>query len=299
MAGLSFDEALDRFFAYLKVERNVSRHTLEAYARDLRQLVEFLGRRKIERVEGITTAEIAAFFLARSKAGIASRSRGRSMSALRTFFRFLRAERLLEVDPIAVLENPRLARKLPYVLSVEQIDSLLAAPDRKTPAGLRDAAMIETMYATGLRVSELITLKLADIDLEAGFLRAMGKGRKQRVVPLGDTARALLTEYLTEARGKLAKGAADALFLARHGRGMSRQMFWTILKKYATKSGVRGPVSPHKLRHSFATHLVERDADLRAVQAMLGHADISTTQIYTQVSRTRLAEIYKKVPPRA
>jgi integrase/recombinase XerD len=298
---VTLDEAIDRFLDHLKVERNLSPHTLESYARDLRQLAEHLGKAGVGEVDGVTPAHLGAFQLARSKS-VASRSRARALSAFRGFFRFLRGERLLELDPTAALDGPRLERRLPRVFSVEEIDRLLAAPDRKTPRGLRDAAMIETLYATGLRVSELCRLDLAGLDLQHGFLRAMGKGRKERLVPLGQAAVELLGEWLERGRGAFVRArgrASDAVFLSRLGRAMTRQAFWQILGRYAREAGIKGPLSPHKLRHSFATHLLERGADLRAVQAMLGHADISTTQVYTQVSRARLLDLYKKFHPRA
>ena len=291
---MTIDSATDRYFDQLKVERNLSRHTLDAYARDLRQLATFLEGRGVSTVEKIEGGHISAFLLARTRAGVQARSRARALSAIRGLFRFLRVEKLLEVDPSALLDSPRLARKLPSVLSLDEVDRLLAVPDRKTPRGLRDAAMLATMYATGLRVSELIRLTLSDIDLQAGFLRAFGKGRKQRLVPLGQVAQELIEEYLASRPPR-----PGALFMTRLGRGMSRQSFWKIIGAYARAAGMTKSISPHKLRHSFATHLLERGADLRAVQAMLGHADVSTTQIYTHVSRARLLELYKKHHPRA
>ena len=297
--ALALDEAVDRFFDHLKIERNLSPRSLEAYARDIAQLVAFLAEREVRDVGAVSSALVSAFLLSRARGGVAARSRARALSALRGLFRFLRTERLVEADPTAVVESPRLARKLPVVLSPEDVDRLLAAPNQTTPQGLRDAAMIETMYATGLRVSELVGLRLTDLDLEAGYLRAMGKGRKQRLVPMGEVARELLLRYLAEARGLLVGGVSSFVFVARRGRPMTRQGFWKLIQRYARAAEIRGNVSPHKLRHSFATHLLERGADLRAVQAMLGHADISTTQIYTHVSRTRLQEIYKRFHPRA
>ena len=291
---LDLDTALDRWMAQLKVERNLSPHTISAYARDLAQLFGHLERAGVASPGGVTAAHLTAFLLARARGGVGARSRARALSAIRGFFKFLRLERELDADPTAVVDAPRLARKLPEVLSEGDVDRLLAAPDRATPRGLRDAAMIETLYATGLRVSELIKLRVEDLDLGAGCLRATGKGRKQRLVPLGDVARALIGEYLA-IRG----GAAGPVFLSRLGRGMTRQGFWKILAAHARAAGIRSPVHPHRLRHSFATHLLAHGADLRAVQAMLGHADISTTEIYTHVSRARLLELYKKHHPRA
>jgi integrase/recombinase XerD len=299
---LALDDALDRYFDHLKVERNLAAHSLESYARDLRQLAIWLAaERRVEDVGEVTAEHITSFLIARTAQGVSSRSRARALSAMRGFFRFLRSERWLDVEPTASLESPRLAPALPHVIHVDDIDRLLAAPDRSDPRGLRDAAMIETMYSTGLRVSELVRLRLEDLDLRSGFLRATGKGRKQRLVPMGDAAIELLESYLTTARPAFLRdrGAPAHVFLTRLGRAMTRQGFWKLLCRYARAAGIRGPISPHKLRHSFATHLLERGADLRAVQAMLGHADISTTQIYTHISRARLLELYKRHHPRA
>jgi integrase/recombinase XerD len=237
--------------------------------------------------------ELTEFLRVRAEAKIAARSRARALSSIRGLFRFLRGERLIDADPTAALESPRLARRLPVVLTLADVDAILAAPNRATPRGLRDAAMIETMYATGLRVSELVKLRPEDLDLQAGCLRVLGKGRKMRLVPLGDAARELLEQHLA------AGPRPTFVFLSRLGKPMSRQGFWKLLGAYARAAGIRAAISPHKLRHSFATHLLERGADLRAVQAMLGHADITTTQIYTHVSRARLLELYRKHHPRA
>jgi integrase/recombinase XerD len=287
---MTLDEAIDTFLAHLKVERNVSPRTLDAYARDLRQLAEHLGGGD---VAAISTDRLGGFFLERARRGIGPRSRARALSAVRGLFRHLRQENVIAKDPTTVMDGPRLHRPLPVVLSAEQVESILAAPDRRELRGLRDAAMIETLYATGLRVSELVSLKVTDVDLRAGFLRAWGKGRKQRLVPMGQVAVELVGEYLA-ARGS----NSPALFVSRLGRAMTRQAFWKILSAYARAAGIRQPISPHKLRHSFATHLLERGADLRAVQAMLGHADIATTEIYTHVSRRHLAEAHRKHHPR-
>lgn len=299
--ALALDDALDRFFDHLKVERNLTPNSLEAYGRDLRQLATWLADRGVSDAGAVEPAHVTSFLYDRARAGVASRSRARALSAIRGLYRFLRAERYVEADPTAALDSPRLERRLPHVLALDVIDRLLGAPDRSEPRGLRDAAMIETMYSTGLRVSELVKLRVDDVDLRSGFVRAFGKGRKQRLVPMGDAARELCAQYLEEARPSFVRaGAAPAaLFLTRLGRGMTRQAFWKLLCAYARAAGVRGAISPHKLRHSFATHLIERGADLRAVQAMLGHADVTTTQIYTHVSRARLLELHKKHHPRA
>jgi integrase/recombinase XerD len=296
------DEAIDLYLDHLRAERNVSRHTLEAYARDLRQLGEYLGASgalvSVD-LDAVSRESLTAWFVARAAKKASPRSRARALSAVRGLCKFLKAERYLAADPSAFVDAPRVARPLPLVLSLAEVDRILAAPDRSSPRGLRDATMIETMYATGLRVSELVGLRLDDIDLVAGFLRATGKGRKERLVPLGEVATALLARYLVDGRPKLVPGSAQrTLFPGRGGRPMTRQGFWKLLGGHVRAAGVRGKISPHKLRHSFATHLLERGADLRAVQAMLGHADLATTQIYTHVSRARLVELYRRHHPR-
>jgi integrase/recombinase XerD len=298
--SLDLDTAVDRWLDHLKVERNLSAASLEAYARDLRQFCDHLGQAGVGDVERVSAEHVMSFFSARATAKIAARSRARSLSALRGWFKFLRAERYVEADPTAVVDGPRVHRGLPVVLSVAEIDRLLAAPDRATPRGLRDAAMIETMYATGLRVSELCSLRVDEVDLRVGVVRTFGKGRKQRLVPLGQAAQALIEIYQSDARPRfLGERQHAALFVTHRGGPMTRQGFWKLLCGYARVAGVRAAISPHKLRHSFATHLLERGADLRAVQAMLGHADIATTQIYTHVSRARLVELYRQHHPRA
>ena len=290
---MNLDDAHDRYLDHLKVERNVSAHTIAAYARDLTQLFRHLEPAGVTDPARVKAQHLTGFFLERARAGSAGRSRARTLSAVRGFFRFLVAEREIAADPTAVLESPRIARKLPEVLSLAEVDRLLAAPDRATPRGLRDAAMIETLYATGLRVSELVKLRVDDVDLTVGCVRATGKGRKQRLVPLGAQAVELLQQYLDAARPH------GALFPSRLGRPMTRQGFWKLLAAHARAAGITTALYPHRLRHSFATHLLARGADLRAVQAMLGHAAVSTTQIYTHVSRARRLELYKKHPPRA
>jgi integrase/recombinase XerD len=293
---MTLDEALDRWLDHLKVERNVSPHTLASYSRDLTQLFRSLPVDDPRRVDG---PHLTQFLLERARAGVSSRSRARALSAVRGFFRWLQGEREIDADPTELLPSPKLARKLPEVLPLADVDRLLAAPDVATPRGLRDAAMIATLYATGLRVSELVKLRIEDVDLGVGCLRATGKGRKQRLVPVGDVAADLIRRYLEEARPTFVRQPSHALFLTRLGRGMTRQAFWKLLSAYARGAGIAATLYPHLLRHSFATHLLARGADLRAVQAMLGHADVATTEIYTHVSRARLLELYKKHHPRA
>ncbi|ACY18120.1 site-specific tyrosine recombinase XerD [Haliangium ochraceum] len=297
-AELDIDRACDLYFQHLKVERNLSVHTIEGYSRDLARLRRFLAERACIAVASVRPADLADYLLALADE-LGARSRARASAAIRGWFRFLVSERYLERDPAEHLATPRALRPLPVVIGEQAVTELLAAPPTTTPRGLRDGAMIETLYATGLRVSELVGLLMADVHLDPGYLRVLGKGRKQRLVPLGEMACARIEAYVSGARGSFLKNPKQpALFLTGHGKPMTRQGFWKLLKRYARGVGI-AEISPHKLRHSFATHLLEHGADLRAVQAMLGHADISTTQIYTHVSRARLVALYEKHHPRA
>jgi integrase/recombinase XerD len=296
---LRLDEAVDLFLDHLKVERGLALHTLDAYGRDLAKLSQFLTARGREDVDDVTPTDITDHLIALAEGKLAARSRARALVAMRGLFRHLVGERWLEADPTQLIDAPRTARRLPGVLGEAAVAKLIAQP-ADTPRGRRDAAMIELAYASGLRVSELINIALADINLNHGFVRVTGKGNKTRLVPVGSAARDKVARYLEVDRPTLVRDPAErALFLTERGRPMTRQAFWKTLRNYARRAGVRlpaGDISPHKLRHSFATHLVERGADLRAVQAMLGHADISTTQIYTQVSRARVLEQARKHP---
>ena len=297
---LSIDEAVDLHLAHLKVERGLSLHTLDGYGRDLARFTAFLAERGRADIDDVTPLDVTDHLLALADAGLAARSRARALVAIRGLCKHLVGERWLEADPAALVDSPRIGRRLPGVLGEDAIARLLAQPP-DTPRGRRDAAMIELAYASGLRVSELVSLPLADANLPAGYVRVTGKGGKTRVVPLHSAARARIERYIADDRPAQAARdpAVRALFLTDRGAPMTRQGFWKALRGYAARAGVRlpaGEVSPHKLRHSFATHLVERGADLRAVQAMLGHADISTTQIYTQVSRAKLIEQARRHP---
>ena len=298
--GLALDSAIDLYLDHVKVERGLSRNTVLAYGRDLAQLRGFLAREGIDDAERVEQRHLLGWLVWQAERKRSARSQARALVAARGLFKHLRAERHLSADPSADLELPRIGRKLPVVLSEREVVALLTAPDRRTPRGLRDAAMLETLYATGLRVSELVALRIADMDLDNGFLRTVGKGGKTRVVPIGDSARQVIGEYCATVRPPFDKSRrAPALFLTHLGRAMTRQGFWKIVSRYARAAGIRKAISPHKLRHSFATHLLEHGADLRAVQAMLGHADIGTTQVYTHLSRARLREVVGKHHPRA
>jgi integrase/recombinase XerD len=297
---MGFDEQIDQFMSHLAVERNLSRHTLEAYGRDLGKLAEFasgLGRGDFSAVEPLDLIE---FLKHLQKSGLGVRSQARLLSALRTCYRFLVEEGLCQRDPSREIDMPKNRRRLPEFLSVDDVDDLLAQPRGDHPRGLRDRAMLEVIYATGLRVSELVGLRLDSLDLRLGTIKAFGKRRKERLVPIGDQAQDAIQAYLEQARPVLLKGRrSEVLFVTSRGRGMTRQGFWKIVKRYAVAAGIQRPISPHKLRHSFATHLLERGADLRSVQAMLGHADLSTTEIYTHINAARLRKVYDRFHPRA
>jgi integrase/recombinase XerD len=296
---MSFEHEIDLYLSHLRVERNLSRNTLEAYARDLRTLARYGERAGKSSLGELTALDLNRFLLSLGRR-ISVRSQARLLSAVRTCYRFLVGEHVLQSDPTAEIDMPKIPRKLPEFLSVQEVDDLLARPPRDDPRGLRDAAMLEVLYATGIRVSELVSLRLDSVDHRMGIVRVFGKGRKERLVPLGEQALSVLEQYLQAARERLLRGRrSESLFVTARGRPMSRQGFWKNLKRYARAAGIQRNISPHKLRHSFATHLIERGADLRSVQALLGHADISTTEIYTHVNAERLRAVYDKFHPRA
>ena len=267
---------IEAFLEYLTLEKNLSSNTLQSYAIDLKDFKNFLQKEKIKRIEEVSVETILLFLERLRKKGLSSSSISRKLSALRSFFRFLELEKGFSHNPVLLIESPKLPRRLPRVLTVNEVERLLSAPDPSTPQGLRDKAMLETLYATGLRVSELVALTFAQLNLEVGFLRVLGKGSRERLVPLGDFARHYLELYLREARPQLLSGRSDPpqIFLNRRGRPLTRQRFWQIIRDYARKVGITTEVSPHVLRHSFATHLLERGADLRAVQMMLGRQSL-------------------------
>lgn len=296
----SVDAYLDNFLHYLIVEKGLSKNTLESYSRDLQKFINFLEQNNIPDIDQVTNLEIMSFLLAIKSQGLSSKSTGRNLSVLRMFFKFLVRENHLKADPTINITSPKIRQSLPSVLSIAEVDLLLSQPDVKTMRGLRDRTMLELLYATGVRASELVTIKLKNINLEVGYLIAFGKGSKERIIPLGDTAKHYLKEYLVTARPKCLKNMVSSyLFLNPSGRNFSREGFWKIIKRYALKAGITKKLSPHTLRHSFATHLLERGADLRSVQIMLGHVDISTTQIYTHITQERLKNIHKQFHPRA
>ncbi len=290
---------VDAFLEHLVVERGLAQNTLEAYRRDLLRYCTFL-RGRGRAAAGVDRAEIPRYLLTLREAGLSPRSVARHLSAIRHFHRFLWREGQASRDPTAHLESPRPWRRLPGVLSSEEVARLLAIPQPKTPQGLRNGAMLELMYASGLRVSELVGLRLSDLDFAVGIVHVLGKGDKERLVPLGEAAAMSLRAYLERGRPELERRRPSPhLFIGRHGHRLTRQMFWQIFKGAARAAGIVKRVTPHTLRHSFATHLLENGADLRSVQTMLGHADIGTTEIYTHVSRAHLKAIYDKCHPRA
>ena len=296
MASPSDVTLIDGFLDTLLTESGLVTHTLEGYRRDLEVFARYLGGRGLQ---GARRLDITGFLAAEMMAGRQPRTSARRLSALRRFYRYLLAQRGLSEDPTEGVEGPRLGISLPRSLSEEEVERLLAAPGGRTPEAQRDRAMLEVLYATGLRVSELVALRLSEIDSQAGIVRIVGKGGRERLVPLGDEAQAALAAYLREARSVFLKGVpATAVFLTRRGGPMTRQAFWGNIKRYAAKAGVETPLSPHTMRHAFATHLINHGADLRVVQLLLGHADLSTTQIYTHVARERLRAVHARHHPR-
>jgi integrase/recombinase XerD len=293
------EQRLDQFLHYLVVEKGLSRNTIEAYHLDLTRFLDYLRGKGIKELRDIGKFDVRGFLLSLKKKELSGKSIGRDLSAIRTFFRFLIQEGILETNPIEDLESPKVAKKLPEILSLEEIEQILEQPNLQTPLGIRDRAMLEMLYATGMRVSELTRLPTHQVNLEGGYVLLYGKGSKERIVPLGSEAMNWVTLYLSRARGILAKAKESPfLFINRSGKGMSRQGFWKNLRDYARSAGLRKRISPHLLRHSFASHLLERGADLRSVQMMLGHVDISTTQIYTHVTGERLKKVHKQYHPR-
>jgi len=292
------DGTLDAFLDSAWLEDGLARASLAAYRRDLQALRAHLGARGKSLLQADET-DLQAHFAA-SHARLKASSANRGLAAIRRFYRWALRERLVLADPTVRLRPARRVARFPQALSESQVEALLAAPDVATPLGLRDRAMLELLYATGLRVSELVGLKSLELSLNDGLVRVMGKGSKERVVPLGEEARAWLGRYLAEARPTLLAGRpSDDLFVTQRAAAMTRQMFWVLIKRHAARADIRAPLSPHGLRHAFATHLLNHGADLRVVQMLLGHADISTTQIYTHVARERLKQLHARHHPRA
>ncbi len=299
------DDAIDQFRFHLRVERALAENTLDAYTRDLTDFSTYCDEKHgVTEIDKVKDDHITLWMDGMFNRGMKTTSVARHLIALRRLCLFLRLEGALEDNPTQTIDVPRIGRKIPRVLSLKDVDRLLDVPDRQSPEGLRDRAMLETLYATGLRVSELIHLTLSGMDLTVGYVRVLGKGDKTRLVPLGEQARDAIEIYLKHARGALLAPAggpsiSGALFVTRRGGPMTRQAFWKNIKRFAIEAGITMDISPHTLRHSFATHLLDRGANLRVVQALLGHADISTTQIYTHVTRERMKAIHRQHHPRA
>lgn len=298
---MKFVESLiDSFLDHLAVERGLSANTRSAYRSDLAKFLTFLRLRHIEHLSGAERHHITEYLLAQRKQGLSPRSLSRQLAALRMFFRFLNREKLLPADVTQTVDSPKLWRTLPLTLTYEEVDRLLAAPDAAKNLGLRDRAILEFMYATGLRVSEVAKIKINDVNLDAGFLRTVGKGNKERIVPLGRQSIDWIHRYLAEVRPALSKSKnAGELFVSARGKGLSRKTIWLLIKKYSRKAGISKNIKPHTLRHSFATHLLDNGGDLRVIQEMLGHADIATTQIYTHIDQGRLKQTHYRYHPRS
>jgi len=290
---------IDLFLNYLSVERGLAINTILSYKRDLSRYKRFMESNKISDVSKISKEDIRTYLAYQKSLKLSPTSIARSLVSIKLFHRFLVREKLAITDPTSVIDSPRLLKKIPDALELSEINRLIATPNLRNINGIRDRAIMETTYAAGLRVSEVSNLRIQDINLEAGFVRCVGKGQKERVVPLGREAIVSLKRYLEKSRPSLLKKKhSDFLFLNHRGNRLSRIYIWKMIKHYARLAGINSPIRPHILRHSFATHLLERGADLRALQEMLGHADISTTQIYTHINRDRLKSIHRKFHPR-
>lgn len=293
-------ELIEEFLNYLSAERGLAKNTLASYQNDLSKYERYLSNRNKGDISKTTKDDITGFIMQQKEAGISSASIGRYLAAIKGFYRFLAFERYIKADVSSVLETPKLWQNLPRFLSLNEVEKILSLPNLKSSRGIRDKAALELLYATGMRVSEISNLTVDNLNMEVGFVKCRGKGQKERIIPLGKKAQAALERYLERVRPGLDKknNASQALFLSRLGKKISRQSFWKMLKKYVIAAKIDKTVSPHSLRHSFATHLLERGADLRIVQEMLGHANISTTQIYTHINQQRLKSIHKKFHPR-
>lgn len=295
-------EALAEYIIYLKIERGLSANTVISYKRDIEKYLTFLTEKKITQLDEVSRFEILDFLQTLRQSGAADNSIIRMVSSLRKFHQYLKRESIVSDDPMQLIDTPKKASTLPKAISPQAVEQLLEAPDTTTPLGVRDRTILELMYATGLRISELVNLKLSDMHLTMGFIQTMGKGEKERIIPLGEIASQWLDHYLDGARVYLQDQSAETseyVFLNSRGKGLSRQGVWKKVKQLALEAGIDQNVTPHTLRHSFATHLLENGADLRMVQELLGHADISTTQIYTHITKTRLKQVYNDYHPRA
>ena len=301
---MSPEQHLEFYLNFIRFEKGLAQNTIDSYRRDIKRFIKFLYSREIDDLNDVTPEIIYDYLMALAEDGVGGRSQARALVALRGLYKFLTREELVLRNPCENIIPPSFAKKLPDYLTEEEVEKLLAQPlaggEPYSPIQLRDSAMLETLYATGVRVSELCSIKLQNVNLEVGYITVTGKGNRERVVPLGQIAIERISAYLEKGRAALLKDKqSEFLFITNRGTPLSRQAFWKMLRTYASACGINRPISPHKLRHSFATHLLEHGADLRAVQKLLGHADISTTQIYTHINRFRLREIYQSCHPRA
>lgn len=296
---VSLRNAFDRFVVYISVERGYSAHTIDAYCRDGVQFLKQMYEQGIRDMTDITRQHIIAFLNAAHKAQLSPRTRMRRMAAIRMLFRFLLDEKMIHEDPTAMMRSPRLPPKLPHTLSIEQVSRLLEAPARDTLYGRRDRAMLELLYATGIRVSELLSLEMEQVHLHVSLLKVRGKGGRERIVPFGTHAHTAVSDYVQFVRPQWMRTTTAVVFLNQRGNALSRQWFWQTIRAYARHIGYTGQLSPHTLRHSFATHLLANGADLRSIQSLLGHQDIATTQIYTSVADRQMVQAYERAHPRA
>jgi integrase/recombinase XerD len=293
------EQYINIFLDYLSVERGLSNNTIISYRQDLNTYANFLKKLSVDNLTKTTKNDIVNFMLNQKDSGLSANSIARRLAAIKIFYRFLVREKLLNQDPSSLIESPRLWKKVPETLSLNEIESLLSQPNLRDKQGIRDRAILETAYATGMRVSEVVNLKTDNVNLDVGFLRCIGKGNKERIIPLGKKAITSIKRYLESSRPKFLKNKQSGyLFLNRSATKLSRQSIWKAIKRYAKLARITKPMRPHILRHSFATHLLERGADLRSVQEMLGHSNISTTQIYTHINKDRLKAIHRAYHPR-
>lgn len=292
-------ELIDSFLDYLSVERGLAKNTIIAYRDDLNIYLDFMSKRGIDTLSKITKNDVIEFMLFEKNKGVSASSISRRLAAIRMFHRFLARERILKIDPTALIDSPKLWKNVPDTLSLNEVEAIIRQPDARNHQGVRDRALLETLYATGMRVSESTNLKTNNVNLDIGFLRCIGKGNKERVIPLGKKAILAINKYLESSRPYFLKNrTSEYLFINRSGTKISRQSIWKLIKQYAQEAKIKRPIKVHTLRHSFATHLLERGADLRSVQEMLGHSNISTTQIYTHIDKNRLKTIHREFHPR-
>lgn len=300
MKKLDTELIIEQFLAYLKVEKALSKNTISSYYSDLKIFFTYLENKGVKNIEDITRENIVAFGAKRQEEMLSAKSQHRALCAIRRFFKFLMKEALLKLNPAELIVLPKIGQSLPKVRSIADMDKILASPNEQSPRGQRDAAIIALLYASGLRVSELINLKNNDLDWQRGFLRTLGKGSKERVVPINEKALAILQNYAFFGRPQLTKNyESEWFFIRAKGQALSRQSVWKIIKKYAKQAGLDDSLSPHQFRHSFATHLLEGGINLRALQMLLGHTELSTTEIYTHVDKKRLKDVYDKYHPRS